>query len=79
MIANDISILLRKLEDIDRRLDNIDREHAEDMESLRAHIGVLTESHKRCASRCWVADQEQLREAIRETKSDRPAIKDDKP
>ena len=79
MSSGDVSIIIRKLDDLDRRLDNIDREHAEDMESLRAHIGVLTEAHKRCAARCWVADQEQLRKALKETKSDRPAIEDDKP
>ena len=48
-----------------RRLDAMEREHGEDMAALGARIDVLTEAHKRCAGHCWVANQEQIKEALK--------------
>ena len=78
----DASAIMRKLEDIQRRLDSIDVEHAADMESLRANMRVLTEAHRSCKANCHVGNEDQIRTAIiaqlKITSSDRPAIKDDK-
>jgi hypothetical protein len=52
-----------------RRLDDMEREHSEDMAALGARLDVLTEAHKKCASHCWVGTQEQIKEALRRSSS----------
>jgi hypothetical protein len=76
MSADDIGAILRKLDDLDRRLDSIDREHAEDMESLRANLRVISESHQRCTFRCEVANQELILAALKSSSTNLTAVKD---
>ena len=71
------------------KLEAMEREHADDMESLRANMRALAESHSKCAERCWVGNDSQVRAAImeeirteiraliRSTRTDLAAIKDE--
>jgi hypothetical protein len=82
MSAGDIDVILLRLE-------AMKRDHAEDMESLRGNLRELKESHSKCAERCWVGNDSQVRAAImeeirteiraliRSTRTDLAAIKDE--
>lgn len=50
-----------------RRLDAMELAHAEEMQAMGARIDVLTEAHRACAGHCWVANQEQIKAALRKS------------
>jgi hypothetical protein len=71
-----------------RRIDAMDREHRRqfsimemereaDMTALSARIDILTEAHRNCSRRCWVANDEQLRAALKASSTNLQAIKDE--
>ena len=59
-----VQAILAELSEMRRDMAAMKVEHSEDMAALGTRIDILTEAHKRCAGHCWVANQEQIKEAL---------------
>ena len=58
MSENGVAAIMAKLE-------TMEREHRMDIAALNGKIDMLTEAHKKCASHCWVGNQDQIMEKLR--------------
>ena len=67
MSGNDVTAILSELAALRGDVAAMKLEHGEDMAAIGSRIDVLTEAHRTCAGHCWVANQEQIKAALRKS------------